>query len=160
MTAALILRLTTQANVNSRFVFFQDADSNLRTAPRGLDECFFLVNLPRYISVIAERFFFPFLALAGSQAVSTLRPVSRPQIQPAFPLDRPRHSSPRPVAHTPAKMLQTLLSFPLLLFLAGTMKARCHPNAVHASWCAFGDSPSVFLVHCRQPFRFILEVLR
>src|SRR6266849_647465 len=61
MTAAWIVRLTIQANVNSRFVFFQDADSNLQTALRGLDECFFLVDLPRYISVIAERFFSLFL---------------------------------------------------------------------------------------------------
>src|SRR5258707_5824203 len=52
LTAALFLPPAAQANVYSRFVFFQYGDSNLRMTLRGLDECFFVVEPQRCISII------------------------------------------------------------------------------------------------------------
>src|SRR6267143_2291517 len=122
MTAVFILRLTVQTNVDSRFAFFEDADSNLRTTLRGLDEHFFVLDLARYISHNRRTSSSLFPASAGWQTVLMSHPASRPQIRPPFPLNTHGHSSPRPVACTPAKTLQTLLSFRLLLFLGGTPK--------------------------------------
>jgi len=60
--ATYIVRLTIQANVDSRFALFQYADGNLRMTQRGLDEHCFVLDPARYISIIAERLF-PFFPI-------------------------------------------------------------------------------------------------
>src|SRR5258708_10533286 len=55
-TAAWLLRSTIKTRVNSRLVFFQHADSNLRMPQRSLNLRFLIVQFPRYVSIIAKGF--------------------------------------------------------------------------------------------------------
>src|SRR6266704_3060701 len=55
--AAFILRLAVHADVNAGVLRFQYFDRNLRASLRRIEECFLFVELPRHISVVAERLF-------------------------------------------------------------------------------------------------------
>src|SRR6266853_3917581 len=56
LTAAWFLRFTIKTRVNSRLVFFQHANSNLRMPLRSFNLRFLIVQFPRYISIIAKGF--------------------------------------------------------------------------------------------------------
>src|SRR6266436_269348 len=56
LTAAWFLSLAIETRVNSRLVFFQHANSNLRMPLRSLNLRFLIVQFPRYVSIIAKGF--------------------------------------------------------------------------------------------------------
>jgi hypothetical protein len=50
----LILRVSVQANVDSGFAFFQDADGDAGAAVRGLDDSFFVIDFRGYLAIVGE----------------------------------------------------------------------------------------------------------
>src|SRR6266404_1486881 len=56
LPAAWFLCFAIKTHVNSRLVFFQHADSNLRMPLRSLNLRFLIIQFPRYVSIIAKGF--------------------------------------------------------------------------------------------------------